>query len=387
MSRFFTGVYPDIRARLLVRQLTWKADAGMSGTETETEASDFTLKGEPFALFESWLADATKSEINDPNAMAIATVDADGLPNVRMVLLKGLDDRFLAQEVKGRSPWADARKRFMRNKAAVAGLVILLLIAALALFGDALAVWSNEELDFTVMGQIEQLGGPSLQNGHYFGTDDLSRDLFSRTLQGTRISLMVGIVGSVIAVVVGTLYGAISGYVGGRTDQIMMRIVDILLAIPFMFVIILLLVMFGRSIFLLFLGIGLLSWLNMARIVRGQTLSLKHKEFIEAAQATGVPTFTIILRHVVPNLLGIVAVYATLLVPEMILTESFISFLGLGVQEPLTSLGALIAEGARTIYYGTLWQLCFPLLFFVLTLFSFFFIGDGLRDALDPKDR
>ncbi len=203
----------------------------------------------------------------------------------------------------------------------------------------------------------------------------------------TRISLMVGVVGALIAVVVGTLYGAVSGYVGGRTDQIMMRIVDILLAIPFMFVIILLLVMFGRSLFMLFLGIGLLSWLNMARIVRGQTLSLKHKEYVEAARATGVPTFIIIIRHIVPNLLGIVAVYATLLVPEMILTESFISFLGLGVQEPLTSLGALISEGAKTIYYNTVWQLAFPLLFFVLTLFSFFFVGDGLRDALDPKDR
>jgi oligopeptide transport system permease protein len=292
-----------------------------------------------------------------------------------------------AGEVRGRSLWADARRRFFRNKAAVAGLVTLTVITLLALFGDALAVWSNEEIDFSIMGQAAQVGQPSLANGHYFGTDDLGRDLYSRTLQGTRISLMVGIVGSFIAVIVGTLYGAVSGYVGGRTDQIMMRIVDILLAIPFMFVIILLLVMFGRSIFMLFLGIGLLSWLNMARIVRGQTLSLKHKEYVEAAQATGVPTFTIILRHIVPNLLGIVAVYATLLVPEMILTESFISFLGLGVQEPLTSLGALISEGARTIYYGTIWQLLWPLTFFVLTLFSFFFVGDGLRDALDPKDR
>ena len=290
-------------------------------------------------------------------------------------------------EVRGRSLWADARRRFLRNKAAVAGLVTLALITALALFGDALAVWSNEEIDFSIMGQAAQIGQPSLANGHFFGTDDLGRDLYSRTLQGTRISLMVGIVGALIAVVVGTLYGAVSGYVGGQTDQIMMRIVDILLAIPFMFVIILLLVMFGRSIFMLFLGIGLLSWLNMARIVRGQTLSLKHKEYVEAAQATGVPTFVIILRHVVPNLLGIVAVYSTLLVPEMILTESFISFLGLGVQEPLTSLGALISEGAKTIYYGTTWQLLWPLAFFVLTLFSFFFVGDGLRDALDPKDR
>ena len=301
--------------------------------------------------------------------------------------MKSLGDRLASEEVKGRSLWADARRRFFRNKAAVAGLVTLVVITLLALFGDVLAQWSNEEIDFSIMGQAAQLGQPSLENGHYFGTDDLGRDLYSRTLQGTRISLMVGIVGSFIAVIVGTLYGAISGYVGGRTDQIMMRIVDILLAIPFMFVIILLLVMFGRSIFMLFLGIGLLSWLNMARIVRGQTLSLKHKEYVEAAQASGVPTFTIILRHVVPNLLGIVAVYATLLVPEMILTESFISFLGLGVQEPLTSLGALISEGARTIYYGTIWQLLWPLAFFVLTLFSFFFVGDGLRDALDPKDR
>ncbi len=301
--------------------------------------------------------------------------------------MKDFDGRLAAGEVRGRSLWADARRRFFRNKAAVAGLVTLTVITLLALFGDALAVWSNEEIDFSIMGQAAQVGQPSLANGHYFGTDDLGRDLYSRTLQGTRISLMVGIVGSFIAVVVGTLYGAVAGYVGGRTDQVMMRIVDILLAIPFMFVIILLLVMFGRSIFMLFLGIGLLSWLNMARIVRGQTLSLKHKEYVEAAQATGVPTFTIILRHIVPNLLGIVAVYATLLVPEMILTESFISFLGLGVQEPLTSLGALISEGAKTIYYGTTWQLLWPLAFFIATLFSFFFVGDGLRDALDPKDR
>jgi len=298
-----------------------------------------------------------------------------------------MDDRLAGPEVKGRSLWADARRRFMRNKASLGGSIVLIAITLIALFGDSLAVWSNEELDFNVMGQIAELGGPSIENGHYFGTDDLGRDLYSRTLQGTRISLMVGVVGALIAVVVGTLYGAVSGYVGGRTDQIMMRIVDILLAIPFMFVIILLLVMFGRSLFMLFLGIGLLSWLNMARIVRGQTLSLKHKEYVEAARATGVPTFTIIIRHIVPNLLGIVAVYATLLVPEMILTESFISFLGLGVQEPLTSLGALISEGAKTIYYNTVWQLAFPLLFFVLTLFSFFFVGDGLRDALDPKDR
>ena len=290
-------------------------------------------------------------------------------------------------EVKGRSPWADARKRFLRNKAAVAGLILLVLIAIFAFVGEHVAAWSNEELDFDVMGVVAEKGMPSLANGHYFGTDELGRDLFARTAQGTRISLMVGIVGAAISVIVGTLYGAISGYVGGRTDQIMMRIVDILLAIPFMFVIILLLVMFGRSIIMLFAGIGLLSWLNMARIVRGQTLSLKHKEYIEAAQATGVPGWKIILRHIVPNLLGIVAVYATLLVPEMILTESFISFLGLGVQEPLTSLGALISEGTKGMMQGMMWQLLWPLAFFIVTLYAFFFVGDGLRDALDPKDR
>ncbi|MBO9454286.1 ABC transporter permease subunit [Paracoccus sp. R12_1] len=301
--------------------------------------------------------------------------------------MQSLATRMSQDEVKGRSPWADARKRFLRNKAAMTGLIILIGVALFALLGNQFAQWSNEDLDFTVMGQVATMGMPSLENGHYFGTDDLGRDLFARTVQGTQISLMVGIVGAAIAVIVGTLYGATAGYVGGRTDQIMMRAVDILMSIPYMFVLILLLVMFGRSIAMLFLGIGLISWLDMSRIVRGQTLSLKNREFIEAARATGVPSWKIIIRHIVPNLLGLVAVYATLLVPLMILTESFISFLGLGVQEPLTSWGALISEGAGTMNYGTLWQLAFPLFFFVITLFGFFFVGDGLRDALDPKDR
>ncbi|CUH07768.1 Oligopeptide transport system permease protein OppC [Jannaschia seosinensis] len=288
---------------------------------------------------------------------------------------------------KGRSPWADARRRFLRNKAAMGGLILLLFVAAFALFGDVLAQYSNEELDYMVMGQIVELGGPSIASGHYFGTDDLGRDLYARTVQGTQISLAVGVVGALIAVIVGTIYGATAGYVGGRTDSIMMRLVDIFMAVPYMFVLILLLVMYGRSITILFVGVGLISWMEMARIVRGQTLSLKGREFIEAAQATGVAAPVIIARHIVPNLLGVIAVYTTLLVPLMILTESFISFLGLGVQEPMTSLGALISEGAGTIAYGTTWQLGFPLLFFVLTLFGFFFVGDGLRDALDPKDR
>tara|TARA_R110002012_G_scaffold188734_1_gene355811 strand:- start:1120 stop:2034 length:915 start_codon:yes stop_codon:yes gene_type:complete len=288
---------------------------------------------------------------------------------------------------KGRSPWADARRRFFRNKAALMGLVILGFVVAFALFAGYFAQWSNEELDYNVMGQIVELGGPSIESGHYFGTDDLGRDLFARTIQGTQISLAVGLVGALIACIVGTLYGAVAGYAGGRTDGIMMRLVDIFMAVPYMFVLILLLVMYGRSITILFAGIGLISWMEMARIVRGQTLTIKGREFVEAARATGVSAPVIILRHIVPNLLGVIAVYATLLVPLMILTESFISFLGLGVQEPLTSLGALISEGAGTIAYGTTWQLGFPLLFFCLTLFGLFFVGDGLRDALDPKDR
>ncbi|MEQ5793050.1 ABC transporter permease subunit [Paracoccus sp. NFXS7] len=301
--------------------------------------------------------------------------------------MQSLSDRFVEAEVRGRSPWADARRRFFRNKAAMLGLTILMLVSLFAIFGGYAAQWSNEELDFSVMGQVAQMGQPSMENGHFFGTDNLGRDLYARVVQGTRISLMVGVVGAAIAVIVGTLYGATAGYVGGRTDQIMMRTVDILMSIPYMFVLILLLVMFGRSMSMLFLGIGLISWLDMSRIVRGQTLSLKNREFIEAARATGVSSFRIIVRHIVPNLLGVVAVYATLLVPLMILTESFISFLGLGVQEPLTSWGALISEGAGTMNYGTLWQLAFPLFFFVITLFGFFFVGDGLRDALDPKER
>jgi len=290
-------------------------------------------------------------------------------------------------EVSGRSLWADARTRFLRNKAAMVSLVVLILVALFAFFGQYLTPWDNETIDWNVLGNTKELGRPSLANGHYFGFGESGRDLYSRVVQGTQISLMVGVVGAAIAVIVGTIYGAVAGFVGGRVDSAMMRFVDIAMSIPYMFVLILLLVVFGRSIVMLFVGIGLTAWLDMSRIVRGQTLSIKNKEYIEAAVATGVPTFTIIRRHIVPNLLGVVAVYATLLVPSMILTESFISFLGLGVQEPLTSWGALISEGVKTMNYGMLWQLFFPLTFFVITIFAFFFIGDGLRDALDPKDR
>jgi oligopeptide transport system permease protein len=292
-----------------------------------------------------------------------------------------------AAETGGRSLWKDARIRFFRNRAASSALVVLVLITVFALFGDMVAQFDGESIDWARMGDIAGQGAPSWENGHWFGLDELGRDLYARTVQGTRISLLVGFVGALVAVVVGTLYGAIAGYFGGRIDGMMMRTVDILMAVPFMFVLILMLVIFEQSIMILFIGIGLISWLDMARIARGQTLSIKNKEFVEAAVAIGVKPLTIILRHVVPNLAGIVIVYATLLIPGMIITESFISFLGLGVQEPDTSLGVLISRGASQIGYGVIWQLLFPLFFFILTLFAFFFIGDGLRDALDPKDR
>jgi len=291
------------------------------------------------------------------------------------------------QEVKGRSLWSDARRRFFQNKAAVGGVIALTLVVLLSFFGPYLSDYNYKDADWDILGEVAAKGAPSFENGHYFGVDSSGRDLYQRVLLGTQISLKVGIIGASISVFMGVLYGTTAGYIGGRTDQIMMRIVDILMSVPFMFVLILMLVVFGRSETMLFIGIGMLAWLDMSRIVRGQTLTLKNKEFVEAARATGVSTPTIIRRHIVPNLLGIVAVYATLLVPAMILTESFISFLGLGVQEPTPSWGTLINEGAGTIRYDTEWQLIFPLIFFVVTLFSFFFIGDGLRDALDPKDR
>ena len=288
--------------------------------------------------------------------------------------------------VTGRSLWQDASTRFFRNRAAVISLLALLSVGMFAIVGPWLAGWSDEAIDWNVLGNVKSGGIPSFATGHYFGTDELGRDLFVRTAMGARVSLMVGVIGALIAVVVGTLYGTVAGYFGGKTDNIMMRIVDVMMSIPYMFVLILLLVVFGRSIILLFIGIGLVSWLDMARIIRGQTLSIKNLEFVENAVVTGVPPASIILRHIIPNLLGIAIVYATLLVPNMIIYESFISFLGLGVQEPDTSLGALISSGASQMQYGTLWQLGFPLFFFIVTLSGFFFLGDGLRDALDPKD-
>lgn len=289
-------------------------------------------------------------------------------------------------EIEGRSLWQDARRRFFANHAAVASLIILALIAAIALLGPLFSPWHYEDLDWEVLSDIAVLGRPSLERGHYFGTDTLGRDIFVRTMQGGQISLLVGMMGTLVAIIIGTLYGATSGYLGGRVDSIMMRTLEILNSFPFMFFVIIMMTLFGRNIVLIFVAIGAICWLDMARIVRGQTLSLKGKEYIEAAHACGVSTTNIILRHIVPNVLGIVVVYATLLVPNMILLESFISFLGLGVQEPMTSWGALISEGAQNMEVAV-WQLAWPLSFLVVTLFCFNFLGDGLRDALDPKER
>jgi oligopeptide transport system permease protein len=227
---------------------------------------------------------------------------------------------------------------------------------------------------------------PSIENGHYFGTDELGRDIFARTMQGGKISLMVGLMGALVAVIVGVLFGATAGFVGGKTDGLMMRFVDILASFPFMFFVILLVTFFGKNLGFIFIAIGMVSWLDIARIVRGQTLGLKEKEFIEAARVSGVSDIKIVLRHIIPNVIGIVVVYATLLIPNMIIFESFLSFLGLGVQEPDTSWGALVNEGSKVMDMA-IWQLAFPGILLVLTLFCFNFLGDGLRDALDPKDR
>ena len=283
--------------------------------------------------------------------------------------------------VAGRSLWYDAWLVLKRNRAAIVSMAILLAMGVLVVVGPWLSPFAFDYTDWDAVS-----AAPALAGGHIFGTDGLGRDLFVRTLHGGRISLLVGIVATAVSLLIGISYGAVAGYVGGRVDQVMMRIVDILYALPFMFLVILLMVFFGRNIVLIFVAIGAINWLDMARIVRGQTLSLKNREFVEAARAGGVSTRRIIFRHIVPNLLGVVVVYVTLTIPQVILVESFLSFLGLGVQEPMTSWGALVNEGASEMEIAP-WTLIFPAIFLTVTLFCFNFLGDGLRDALDPRDR
>ncbi|AYY80836.1 MULTISPECIES: oligopeptide ABC transporter permease OppC [Proteus] len=284
-------------------------------------------------------------------------------------------------DIEGRSLWQDARRRFMHNKAAITSLVLLFFILLFVIFAPMLSPFVYDDTDWEMMSMA-----PDFASSHYFGTDSSGRDLLVRVAIGGRISLMVGIAAAFVAVIVGTLYGAMAGYIGGRVDSIMMRLLEILNSFPFMFFVILLVTFFGQNILLIFVAIGMVSWLDMARIVRGQTLSLKRKEFIEAALVCGVSSRNIVLKHIVPNVLGVVVVYASLLVPSMILFESFLSFLGLGTQEPLSSWGALLSDGANSMEVSP-WLLLFPASFLVVTLFCFNFIGDGLRDALDPKDR
>lgn len=295
-----------------------------------------------------------------------------------LAALANIGDRL---EIEGRSLWQDARRRFMHNRAALTSLFILASIALFVIAAPLLSPFNYADTDWGMMSSP-----PDSPSGHYFGTDSSGRDLLVRVAIGGRISLMVGIAAALIAVVVGTLYGAMSGYLGGKVDSVMMRVLEILNSFPFMFFVILLVTFFGQNILLIFVAIGMVSWLDMARIVRGQTLSLKRKEFIEAALVCGVSARGIVLRHIVPNVLGVVVVYASLLVPSMILFESFLSFLGLGTQEPLSSWGALLNDGANSMEVSP-WLLLFPAFFLVVTLFCFNFIGDGLRDALDPKDR
>jgi len=289
-------------------------------------------------------------------------------------------ERLETAALRGRSLWDDARRRLFRNKAAVAGMAALAILTLAALVGPHLVPFDYDEVRKTDTWMAPLTGG------HLLGTDALGRDLLARLLVGLRVSLAVGLVATAVSLVIGVAWGATAGFIGGRTDEAMMRFVDVLYSLPFIFFVILLMVTFGSNLVLMFLAIGAVEWLTMSRIVRGQTLALKQKEFVEAARAAGLTNGQIIRRHIVPNLLGPVVVYVTLTIPAVILAQSFLSFLGLGVQPPMASLGGLIADGAQQMELAP-WLLIFPSVAMIVTLMSFNFIGDGLRDAIDPKDR
>ena len=311
--------------------------------------------------------------------------------------------------IKGTSLWRDAWRRLLKNKLAVFGLVVICVMIVAVIIGPPIVEWTTGYTYDFIPPEKELVRSlpPSLH--HLLGTDDTGRDLLARVLQGGRISIMVGVISTLVSLIVGVSFGATAGYLGGRIDNLMMRIVDILYSIPYILIVIVLLSVFGgpstpswiqwlsakiggagnqglSQIFLLFFALGLVSWLTMARVVRGQILSLKNQEFVMAAKATGVSTFGIIFRHLVPNALGPVIVYATLTVPSVMLTEAFLSFLGLGVQAPFASWGSLASDGIRNLAIYP-WQLIFPGATMALTLFSMNFLGDGIRDALDPQTR
>ena len=275
------------------------------------------------------------------------------------------------------SLWSDAYRRLVQNKAAMVGGIILIILILCAVFASLIAPYSYSYQDLN-------LGASKPSWDHLLGTDVMGRDLLSRILYGARISLMVGFVATSVALVIGVSWGIIAGYFGGRVDSIMMRIVDVLYGLPFIIFIILLMVIFGRNLWLLFGAIGAVEWLTMARIVRGQVIGLKNQEFVLAAQAMGVSNLSMFRKHLFPNILGPIAVYATLTIPQVMLLESFLSFLGLGIQPPMSSWGTLIKDGVESMEEYS-WLLIYPGLTFTITLFALNFFGDGLRDALDPK--
>ncbi|MDD5333427.1 MAG: ABC transporter permease subunit [Rhodoferax sp.] len=287
----------------------------------------------------------------------------------------------IEQLVAGRSLWSDARRRFLRNRAAVVSLCLLTLIALACVVGPWLLPHAFDSADWDAMSL-----GPTLKNSHFWGTDEAGRDLLVRCLIGGRISLTVGLLATLASVSLGIVWGATAGFLGGKVDALMMRIVDMMYAIPYLLIAILLVTILGREFYLVVLTITVFSWMDMARVVRGQTLSLRSMEYVEAARAMGVSTRRIIFAHIVPNLLGVVVIYTTVTVPGVILTESVLSFLGLGIQEPMTSWGVLIEDGAKVMEVSP-WILLFPAGLLSTTLYCFNFIGDGMRDALDPKER
>jgi oligopeptide transport system permease protein len=287
------------------------------------------------------------------------------------------------QPVETAGPWRDPWNRFRRNRAALTAAIVVLFIVIVSLIGPWL-VYLYNGFEFDTLGLDNRLANPSLK--HLFGTDTLGRDLLARVLYGSRISLMVGVVSTLISLVIGVAYGAVAGYFGGRIDEVLMRAVDVLYSLPDILLIVILMALFERSLLLLFLALGATSWLTMARIVRGQVLSLKHEQFVEAARCIGVSNFGIVARHILPNTLGPIIVYATLTIPSVILSEAFLSFLGLGVPPPASSLGVLAEEGAEAISVHPV-LLIAPATLMALMLISLNFFGDGLRDALDPRMR
>jgi oligopeptide transport system permease protein len=283
----------------------------------------------------------------------------------------------LKKQMHGQSLWADSWKQLRKNRAAIAGLVILIILIVAAAIAPWLTSYSYEQQNLA-------LGASPPSAEHWLGTDIVGRDLLTRLLYGGRTSFMVGICATLVALLIGVPYGAVSGFIGGRTDAFMMRLVDILYTMPFTILVIILMVVFGRNMLLLFGAIGAIQWLVMARIIRGQVLALRKQAFVEAAEALGASRRRIIARHIIPNVLGIIIVYTTLTIPHVMLMETFLSFLGLGIQPPMSSWGLLIRDGASVMETYP-WLLVSPAIVFSLTLFSMNFLGDGLRDALDPR--